>query len=174
MNYTPPDAGRKLPRLRRLAALGAVLLRSARAPAAARCGAPALAGAVSRLAPDRAGPTPPDGAARCDARLRRVQRDRARGSARIARSRAPSPVGYRSPGEGAGSHADRCPAPRPSDRSHDDTARNPRTAVRPRATGTGANAHASARVAPAPDPSRHPGTSCVAQCVVWPMYAFLL
>src|SRR6266851_3948305 len=169
MNYTARDETRKPPRLRRLAAPGAVLLRSARAPAVARRGAPALAGAVSRVAPDRAGPTGPDGAARCDARLRRVQRDRARGSARIARSRAPSPVGHGSPGESVGSHADRFSAPRPSHRSHDDTARHPRTAVRPRATGAGANPRASARVAPAPAPRGIPEQVVRRMCayLVW-------
>src|ERR1700682_4382362 len=112
MNYTTRDEPCKPARLRRLATPGAVLLRPARAPAVARRTAAALAGAVSHVAPDRAGPTGPDGSARGDARLRRVQRHRARGSARIARSRAPSPVGRGSPGESLGSHADRFPASR--------------------------------------------------------------
>jgi len=54
--------------------------------------------------------------------------------------------------------ATRFSAPRPSARSHDDTARYPRPAVGPRATGTGANPHAFARVAPGPreiDRTRH-------------------
>src|SRR5450759_2678365 len=142
MNYTAGDEAHELPRL---AAPGAVLFRPARAPAAARRRAPALAGAVSRVAPDRAGPTDPDGAARRDARLRRVERDGARGPARIARPRVPPPVGRGPSGESLGSHAEGFSPPRPSARPHDHTARHPRTPVRPRATDTGTNPHASAR-----------------------------
>src|ERR1700682_5565767 len=72
MNYTVRDEIRQPPRLRRLAAPDAVLLRSARAPAVPRRGAPALPGAVSRVAPDRAGPATPDGAARRHAPPRRT------------------------------------------------------------------------------------------------------
>src|SRR6266851_3270798 len=93
MNYTTGDERRKPTRLRRLASPGAALLRPARTAAVARRGAPALAGAVSRVAPDRTRPTDPDGAARRDTRMRRLERHGARGPARIARPRASPSVG---------------------------------------------------------------------------------
>src|ERR1017187_10051838 len=145
INYTVRDEAEPQ-RLRRLAAPGAVLLCSARAPAAAGRGARSLAGAVSRAAPDRAGPADPDGTARRDARLRRVERDGARRSGRIARAGAGLPIGRRPPPGRVETHADRVTAPRPSARSHDHTAHDPRTPLRPRATDARAHSHASARV----------------------------
>src|SRR5258708_39719286 len=92
INYTVSDETQRRPRLRGLAAPDAALLRSAREPSAPRCRAAALAGAVPRAAPHRAGPADSDGAAGRDARLRCVERHRVGGSARGARARAPPSV----------------------------------------------------------------------------------
>src|SRR5260370_9685614 len=73
----------------------------------------ALAGPVSRAARDRAGAAHSHGAAGRDTRLRRVERHRPRGPARIPVSRAAPPVGLGPPGEVAGSPPHRRSAPPP-------------------------------------------------------------
>src|SRR3970282_2993502 len=75
INYTVGDETGEPPRLRRLAAPGAAVFCPAGESPVARRPAAALAGAVSPAAPGRARPADPDGAARRDARLRRVERD---------------------------------------------------------------------------------------------------
>ena len=90
-----------------LAAAGAVLLRAAGQPAGAGRGARAVAGAVPRPAPHRAGPAGADGAARRDAGLRRVERHRPGRSTRIARAGAAAILSRRPAGEGAGVDTER-------------------------------------------------------------------
>src|SRR5258706_6463368 len=143
MNYTVADEGDKRPCLRRLAASTAALPGPACASAAARRRAPTLAGAVSRIAPHRAGPTDPDGLPGRDARLRRVECDGVGGPPGVARSRAPAPVGRRPPGESIGSDTKRFAAPRAPARSHDHAARQPETSLAPRPADTGTNPHAA-------------------------------
>src|SRR5882672_3344577 len=118
INYTDGDEADERPCLRCLAAPGAALLCAAREPAAARRRARAVAGAVSRAAPDRAGPADPDGAARRDAGLPRVERDGPGGPARVTRPGAAPSDGRGPAGEGAGSHANRFTAPDAAARSH--------------------------------------------------------
>src|SRR5258708_36201098 len=84
INYTDGDEADRRPCLRCLAVAGAALLRPAREPAAACRRARAFAGAVSRAPFDRAGPADPDGAARREAGLPRVERDVPGGPARGA------------------------------------------------------------------------------------------
>src|SRR5204862_8305801 len=98
INYTDGDEADRHSCLRCLAAPGAALLRPAGEPAAARRRARAFAGAVSCAASDRARPADPDGAARRDAGLPRVERDGPGGSARVAGSGAAPSVGRGSAG----------------------------------------------------------------------------
>src|SRR4051812_46451458 len=118
INYTVGDEADERPCLRRLATPGAALLHPACEPAAAGRRARAVAGAVPRAASDRAGPADPDGAARRDARLPRVERHRIGGSPRVPRPGAAPAVGRGPAGESAGSHANRVAPPHHAARSH--------------------------------------------------------
>src|SRR4051812_40762819 len=122
INYTVRDETHGPSCLRRLAARGAAGFFPALPAAAARRGAPALAGTVSRAASDRAGPADPDGPARRDACVRRLERDRARGPARISRAGAPQSVHRGPPGESPRAHLERVPPPNPPARPHDGAA----------------------------------------------------
>src|ERR1700736_6644285 len=122
ISYTVSDETERHPRLRGLAAPDAALLRSAREPSAPRRRAAALAGAVPRAAPHRAGPADSDGAARRDARLRCVERDGVGGPARVARSHPPPSVRQGSTGESVGPDANRFAAPHAAGRSDDHAA----------------------------------------------------
>src|SRR6187399_2382642 len=91
VNYNGGDEARGSSR--RLAAAGAAFLRPEGEPPAAGRGARALPRPMPRASPDRAGPPHPHGPARPDPRLRRVERDGARGPAGVARPVAAPPVG---------------------------------------------------------------------------------
>src|SRR3954447_26403730 len=146
MNYTAADVTREPVGLRRLAAARAVLLRATRPPAAGRRRARAVARAVPRPAPDRAGPIDPDGPACRDARLRRIERDGAGGQARIAGPRAPPAVLLRPSREGAGPDTEGHTTSRPPARSHDGPPCQSSAALNCGAARSRANSCASARV----------------------------
>src|SRR3954452_1744633 len=135
VNYTIGHGTATIPRLRRLAAARAVLFQPAGEPAADGRRTGTLTGAVPRAAPDRAGPSDPDGVARRNAGMRRVECDGARRSAGVARPGAPSSFRRRSTGQGAGSHAERLPAARAPGRADDGAAREPAEVVGPGSTG---------------------------------------
>src|SRR4051812_1477726 len=124
INYTFPDEDHETPRLRCLAAPRAVLLLPADAPAAAGRRAPALARAVPRPPPHRARAADPDGPARRNPCVRRLERHRPGRSPRIARPRAPSPFLGGPAGESIGPDPVRHAAPQPAPRPHDHPARH--------------------------------------------------